>query len=173
MIIEMKLSKYIKEAEKAKEALSKKLGINISDLFFQKALGEALGYDEEDSTRIIDHDLTAEEMLDKLKDFDFKIPEVIGNIKFDHSILPEDVPQRLDEKEIKHKGEIWVIHKNDKDPFPSNPHAHNMETGYKLHLGNGELFSSKNKPLNAKISKKYLIAIRDKVKNMSLPKLSV
>jgi len=169
----MKLSKYIKEAEKARKTLSEKLLVEISSLDFQIALGTVLGYDENDSTRIVEHVLTAEQMVEKLENYEFNFPEEIASIKFDHSILPDGVPKRLDEEEIKHKGEIWVIHKNDADPLPSNPHGHNKSTGYKLHLGNGQLFSNKNKPLNEKISKKYLIAIREKVINITLPTLSI
>lgn len=164
---------YLKEADKAKEALEKKLGIQISHLEFQIALGNVLGYEEENSTRVVQHEFTADQMLVKLENYEFNFPEEIASIKFDSSILPEGVPIRLDEEEVKHKGEIWVIHKNDKDPFPSNPHGHNKETGLKLHLGNGDLYSSKNKPLNKAISKKYLIAIRNKAKNKTLPTLSV
>lgn len=169
----MKLLKYIKESEKARKSLSEKLRVEITSLDFQIALGALLGYDDSDSTRVAEHDLTAEQMVEKLDSYNFNFPEEIASIKFDHSILPDGVPQRLDEEEIKHKGEIWVIHKNDPDPLPSNPHGHNKATGYKLHLGNGQLFSNKNKPLNKNISKKYLIAIRDKVKNITLPILSV
>lgn len=173
MTIEMKLSKYLKEAEKVKNILSKKLNLDISDLDFQIALGSVLGLDEYKSTRVIEYDLTAEQMLEKLDSYEFNFPEEIESIEFEESILPDDVPRRLDEEEIKNKGEIWVIHKNDKDPLPSNPHAHNKETGYKLHLGNGDLYTSKNKPLDRKISKKHLIDIRDKVKNIVLPTLLV
>lgn len=170
---EMKLSKYIKEAEKARCILSERLNLDISSLNFQIALGSVLGYDEYDSTRVLEHDLAAEQMLEKLEGYEFNLPIEIESIVFNESILPEDVPRRLDEEEIKHKGEIWVIHKNDADPFPSNPHAHNKATGYKLHLGNGDLYSYKNKPLDKRISKKYLLAIRDKVKNITLPTLFV
>lgn len=42
-------------------------------------------------------------------------------------------------------GEIWRIHKNDPDPFPSKPHAHCIGgatrfVGCKLHLGTAELY---------------------------------
>ncbi|SFP80004.1 hypothetical protein [Parafilimonas terrae] len=173
MSIEIKLSKYIKESDKARQILSERLGITISSLDFQIALGSVLGYDDHDSTSVLEHEFTAEQMLEKLGNYEFNFPEEIASVTFEHSILPKSVPQRLDEEEIKNKGEIWVIHKNDKDPFPSDPHAHNKATGYKLHLGTGDLYSNKNKPLDKKISKKYLIAIRDKVKNIALPDLLV
>jgi len=167
------LSKYIRESDKARQILSERLGVEITSMDFQVALGSLLGYDERETDRVFEHGLTAEEMLQYLVNYEFIFPDEIANVTFDHSILPEGVPQRLDEEIIKHKGELWVIYKYDKDPFPSNPHAHNKETGYKLHLGNGDLYSYKNEPLKEKVSKKYLIAIRDKVRNIDLPPLTV
>src|SRR5207237_6227170 len=35
------------------------------------------------------------------------------------------IPILLTEAQVKLQGEIWIVHKNDADPFPSNPHAHN------------------------------------------------
>jgi hypothetical protein len=171
MNLEIKLLKYIKEADKARNILSKKFGVVISSLDFQKALSSILGYDDKDSTSIINHELTAEQMLEKLDKYEFNFLEEIASITFDSSILPEGVLRQLNEEEVKHKGEIWVIHKNDKDPRPSNPHAHNKATGYKLDLSTGELYFSNNKPVGNKISEKYLYAIRDKVKNIALPPL--
>ena len=45
---------------------------------------------------------------------------------------------------VKVKGECWIIHKNDRDPFPSNPHAHNYDSfaAYGLDLGTGRLYQS-------------------------------
>jgi hypothetical protein len=45
-------------------------------------------------------------------------------------------------------GEIWRIHKNDPDPFPSKPHAHCIAgarrfVGCKLHLGTAELYKGR------------------------------
>ncbi len=171
--MEQKLHKYIREAGKARQTLSDKLGKTISSIDFQVALGEKLGYAQYDSTRVMDHELAAEQMLELLDQYPFSFPEEIGRIEFDDSILPQDVPRVLNEEQVKNNGEIWVVHKNDPDPFPSNPHGHNKQTGYKLHLGNGELYSRKNKPLGQKISKTHLLAIRGKVKNIPLPPLEV
>jgi hypothetical protein len=170
---EMKLAKYINESKKARNVLSEKLQQPLTDLELQIALGHALGYEADSSTRVIEHEMTAEQMLKILADYKFNFPELIATIEFHDTILPDNVPRRMDEQEIKHKGEIWVIHKNDADPWPSNPHAHNMEQGYKLHLGNGDLYDYKNQPLKKKISKKYLLAIREKAGKIALPALTV
>lgn len=171
MEIAQQLTAYRLHSENAIAILSKRLNMEIESIDFQIALGAALGYEPEDGACILSHNLTADQMLELVKDFSF--PEVIGEIEFEESILPEGVARRLDEEEIKHGGEIWVIHKYDPDPLPSNPHAHNKATGCKMHLGNGELYTNKNKPLGKRISKKNLVAIREKIKNIPLPDLLV
>lgn len=169
----MKLVAYLRIAENARIELSKQLEIEISELDFQKALGSVFGYDAPNSFRVKDLNLTSDEMVEKLKDFNFKRFEIVETVTFYESIIPEGLPKTLNEEQIKHKGEVWMIHKYDKDPLPSNPHAHNEDTGYKLHLGNGDLYSRNNTSLDKKVSKKNLIAIRDKVKNIELPPLNL
>lgn len=153
---------YLKEAEKAIEAINARLNKKISYLEFQVALGKSLGLDPEDS-HMIPFNLTSVQMIELLSNEDFESPELIAEVYFEKSILPSGIPQRLDEQTIKVKGEIWRVHKSDKDPFPSNPHAHNLETGYKLHLGNGALYNAKNKPLGKSIDIKHLNLIRSKI----------
>lgn len=69
-----------------------------------------------------------------------RLAGTLQEIRLDEPLIPLDVLSRVDEQKLKSGGEIWKIHKYDADPFPSNPHAHNVETGLKLHLGTGELF---------------------------------
>ena len=164
---------YNQEADKALAMINETLENKLTDLDFQTVVAKKLGYDRENSTRIASHHLTAEKMIDLLDDDDLGKPTELSKVTFYHSILPDDVPGRLDEKVVKVKGEIWSIHKYDKDPCPSNPHAHNIETGYKLHLGTGELYNYKCNPLNKKIKRKHLLAIRDQLGDITLPTLTV
>lgn len=69
-----------------------------------------------------------------------RLARALQEIQLDEPLIPTEVFGRVDEQKLKSGGEIWKIHKYDADPFPSNPHAHNVETGLKLHLGTGELF---------------------------------
>lgn len=87
------------------------------------------------------------------------------------TILPGNIEQRFVEALFKHHGEIWVVHKNDADPFPSNPHAHCYEKGLKLHLGNGKLYLGVKHV--GKVSKKKFISLRNKMTNINLPVLSI
>ncbi len=69
---------------------------------------------------------------------------------------------------------MWRIHKNDPDPFPSDPHAHNVESGLKLDLSNGRLWFG-TRDTEKSITRKHLIAIRDAAAAMgfALPALMV
>ena len=76
--------------------------------------------------------------------------------------IPNQHDFNIETKEIiKYKG-IWEIHKNDKDPFPSNPHAHNKETGEKLNLSTGEIHNIKTRQIVGKLNTKELNEIRKK-----------
>lgn len=69
---------------------------------------------------VIEHELYSDQMFELLKE---NIPEVnLIEVTFPESILPVGVPRIINEQEVRGNGEIQVIHKNDLDPFPSNPH---------------------------------------------------
>ena len=78
------------------------------------------------------------------------------SISINHTVIPEDsLNDNIIKGVVKFRGEIWEIHKGDLDLFPSNPHAHNYESGFKLHLGTGDLY--KMRKLVNKIKKKDLL----------------
>jgi hypothetical protein len=74
--------------------------------------------------------------------------------------------------QVKVGGDTWVLHKYDVDPFPSKPHAHNLNSNMKLHLGTGEIFN-KFKNIGS-IGKKDLEIIRNKfeARGFEMPKKS-
>lgn len=115
--------------------------------------------------------LNLEAMLHALEPFDFKWLSPIAEVSVEKSIIPEGVPVRFIEAQAKHRNEIWLVHMNDVYPFPSQPHAHNRENGLKLHLGNGNLYR-KRLYVN-KVRSKDLIAIREKLSQLTLPPLEV
>lgn len=85
--------------------------------------------------------------------------QILCEIAFEKSPIPENCLRLLLEVTIKRDGCAWRIHKNDSDPFPSNPHAHNVEIGLKLDLSNGKLYLG-TKDTGENISKKDLCFIR-------------
>jgi hypothetical protein len=74
-------------------------------------------------------------------------------------------------------GEIWRVHKNDPDPFPSQPHAHcvggaSRYIGCKLHLGTAELFRGREalgRYMNKKQFDRLIGLIRPKFPGLTLP----
>jgi hypothetical protein len=63
------------------------------------------------------------------------------------------------EEDFNVAGEVWRVHKNDPDPYPSNPHAHCIAgakrfVGCKLHLGSAALYDAHNNPLGRFLHKK-------------------
>jgi len=110
-----------------------------------------------------------EEAKKELIDFDFTT--VLFKIESSPDILPEDCVMQT-KVQIKSKGLIWVIHKYDADPFPSNPHAHQLESGIKLDLKNGKCY--RKKEFVRTLKRKDLIAIRDLAeKKFDLPVLEI
>jgi hypothetical protein len=114
---------------------------------------------------------------EKIKNYYLKSQEhknnskIFGIVQFDNSIIPNHNNLITYDECIKSKGEIWYIHKNDNDYFPSIPHAHNYDWHMVLHLGNGNLFQGRTP--SGQIKRKQLMAIRNKVKNITLPTLEI
>lgn len=166
---ERKLNSYIKEKKIAKTTLSQLKGIEINSMDMQLALCEKLGIESMEPVDLIDKELSSDKMIDLLLEFSFTKPKVIAQIALEESILPEGIPKLLTEKTIKVKGEVWVVHKYDPDPFPSAPHAHNYESGISLHLGTGEFFQKRSS--KGFLDCKKLIRIRENIKGHELPVL--
>ncbi len=167
-----RLFKYIDISEQGRAILSRFRGLEISALEFQKALQDKLGLDN--PFMILDREPILEDYLDLLKDYDFikYKSEYLEEVFPDESIIPQGIPRLLTEEVIKHKNEKWVIYKNDLDPFPSTPHAHNYSSGLKLCLKTGNQYD-KTKKLVHKISKKQLIEFRKKIRYRPLPDIEV
>lgn len=97
------------------------------------------------------------------------LPVVLATVEIPETIIPEDTERAIIEQQVRHRGEVWVIHRNDADPFPSAPHAHNYEANLRLHLGTGNLYLKKR--IVGKIDRKALTAIREQISHHSLPEL--
>ncbi len=116
-----------------------------------------------------DLNINHNEAKSTLTDFDFKT--VLFKVESNHDIIPNEFLMEFKVK-IKSKGLIWLIHKFDADPFPSNPHAHHLGSGIKLNLKNGKCY--RKKQFVTTIKRKDLIKIRHQAsKNFDLPKLEI
>jgi hypothetical protein len=100
--------------------------------------------------------------------------ELLCEVEFEVSPIPDRIMRDFNEVSVKRDGCIWRIHKNDADPFPSNPHAHNVESGLKLDLSTGALYF-RARPTGQNIARRHLDFIRTQAaaRGVSLPALAV
>jgi hypothetical protein len=152
----------LREATRAASRLSEASGISVEYADVLDALVDVLKL--ESQADLLDDEHSAEAIVEQLLSYDFKKlhPNLMGEVFLDHSILPEQVTQRLVEVTVKAHGQVWRIYQNDADPFPSNPHAHNVQSGLKLNLTNGELFLRRKKQPK-KVSAKDLRFINNEI----------
>ncbi len=153
--------------------------IQLADYFSQKHNVKLQWEDIADAieihTNLLEHpvdiwniELSFEELKLILSNYDFNIPKIKVDIDIQ---LPENILHNVKVR-IKAKGNIYIIHKKDLDPFPSNPHAHIYGQCLKLDLSNGNLY--RKKLLVEKIPKKEFLLIRSKITEVykgELPKL--
>jgi hypothetical protein len=167
---EKRLVAYIAASGAARVILAELNDLELTALDVQNALAEVLNVTGNPPRKLVENELTTAEIVELLRDFDFhKIhPKFLAEVVLDEPVLP-NLPLLLTEKTVKLSGEVWRIHKNDVDPFPSVPHAHNYAAGVVLHLGTGEIFDTRNRKLLGKIGCKNLLRLRGELERFSLP----
>jgi hypothetical protein len=120
------------------------------------------------------HDLSSQEIASIIENYISENGSPVDTITIEQPIATNYSEEQLIKAYVKSSGEVWVIHRNDKDTFPSQPHAHNYDKQLKLHLGTGGLF--RKKVIMGSINNKELITIRSlieaKIKDINLPDLA-
>jgi hypothetical protein len=106
---------------------------------------------------VTDNGVSDQEAYEVLKSFDFSQVKTTVETQVD---LLEGMMLYQTKVKIKAGGTLWYIHRYDADPFPSSPHAHNIEHNIKLDLSNGNCF--RNRRWIKTISRKDLLSIREK-----------
>ncbi|EKK9988707.1 hypothetical protein PP645_004412 [Vibrio vulnificus] len=104
-------------------------------------------------------------------EFVSKLPIIIQKVISEETLIPSGVEVVFEKKKYRVKGEVWVVHKNDVDPFPSSPHAHNYDQNLVIHLGNGRMYRKRDYVATAK--KKQFLALRQQIDNVELPPLEI
>lgn len=113
--------------------------------------------------------ISYKEAVNTLKLFDFNT--VLYPIETELDLIPKDLLMNFKVR-VKSKGLIWVIHKYDEDPFPSNPHAHLMESRIKMDLSTGKCYE--NKKYQMSVKRKDLLAIRAQAEiHFEMPPLKI
>ncbi|WP_391087842.1 hypothetical protein [Vibrio sp. NH-UV-68] len=114
----------------------------------------------------------ADSVISSLSDeFISNLPLIIQKVISKETLIPSGVPVVIEKKKYRVKGEVWVVHKNDVDPFPSSPHAHNYDQNLVMHLGNGRMYRKRNYVATAK--KKQFLALRQQIDCVTLPPLEI
>lgn len=163
------INEWIKLVNATLSSLQGQFGSEVDRERLKSVAVERLGADSE--IMLLYQKLPSVDELVELLGEDAKAGRLAGplqEIELNELLIPSDLLSRVDEQTLKSSGEIWRIHKYDADPFPSNPHAHNVQTGLKLHLGTGELF--KKTVYKGRLSCKSLRRIRELVRaDIELP----
>lgn len=118
-----------------------------------------------------DLDISYEEARTELLEFDFNM--LLNLVEVEEERIPPSFVTKKKAR-FKHKGTVWVIHRYDADPFPSLPHAHNMELNHKLDLSTGKCYEKKQ--FIYSFSKRDLLEIRERASKVSkeqLPPLAI
>lgn len=170
------MSKTIEEIHRdfgnVAERLRNKLGLPIGKQDVINALFMTIG-DKLELEWVVDiwHvEMSEEEIFQTIKDFDFE--KYFPFIETDYSSIEEG---RLFEikQEYRIDGVKWRIHKYDADPFPSLPHAHQVENNLKMDLSNGDCYRIRKYVMTVK--KKILLKIRERAEDggFELPPLTI
>jgi len=114
----------------------------------------------------------ADSVIASLSDeFVSKLPLIVQKVVSEESLIPSGVEVVIEKKKYRVKGEVWIVHKNDVDPFPSSPHAHNYDQNIVMHLGNGRMYRKRDYIGTAKT--KQFLALRTLINNVELPALEI
>ena len=105
---------------------------------------------------LYDIEIELKEAIELLSNFDFNV--LYSTIETEEGFIPDEFLIQYKVR-IKNKGLTWIIHKYDADPFPSNPHAHQLNNNIKLDLSNGNCY--KIREYIHTVHKKDLLLIRE------------
>lgn len=171
---EKQLNIYLSRAKEAEDLLKSKGFLYADSSFIWQTLQIEFNCTDI-PTEILFKDLSVVQIVEVVLKHKALYGQPICKIILEESILPDEIDNSLIKAYLKFKGEKWVVHKNDLDNFPSNPHAHNYDTNTKLHLGSGELFREKNicgyiKPKDLKSLRQL---IQKRLPKLKLPKLKL
>lgn len=149
----VQIQRLVGAMEEAARHLSQAAGSDIRPTDIEHALVDHFHLDS--AIDLLDRQLSSAEIVRELASFDFRRlrPQLLEQVELQASIIPDGVQRLLSEERIRLRGEIWMVHKNAADPFPSIPHAHNSSSGHTLHLGTGKLYLQRDEV--GRVSRKH------------------
>jgi hypothetical protein len=163
------IAAFLREAELARQELSADLSMSLRLGDIEDALLDLEGFER--GPDLLYRSWSAADIVARLRKYDFSkyYSEVMAVIDLPESIVPAGTFGSLEERIVRMSGERWYVHKNDADPFPSNPHAHNYEKRLKLSLVDGGLYHKKKRV--GKVDLKTLVELRNRLRDFGLPDL--
>ncbi|WP_430896732.1 MULTISPECIES: hypothetical protein [unclassified Paraflavitalea] len=169
----MEIEELIRFYDKLSQHYSEKLENFIPNTDIEDALYILLSDKEKYEWRgdLWETNITFEDAILLLNGFDFSTLKNL--VETQQNIISEDLIFKRKVK-IKTGGLIWIIHRYDADPFPSSPHAHNLENNLKVDLSNGKCYRVRKHVIT--LNKKALIDFRTKASKVykgELPSLRI
>lgn len=158
--------------EKASTAACKILQDEKFPFLTQEHIWHILIYEldhQEQPTDIIWHRLTTDDIVVLVKAYFLKYGLPVADFNTDTST--GEITQVLEKATIKIDGHIYKIYKNDLDPLPSQPHAHDLIEHVKIHLGTGEKYRN-SWPIGKKLHRKDLKELRAMI-HQQMPDLTL
>ena len=168
----MKIEDKVDFFEKISSAIKEDQGLEITERLIFDALFIVFGDIKklDHPVQVLDLDVNFQEAFEALRGFDFEMLE--SPIEVDLEFERDELFQT--KARIKALGFQIYIHKNDKDPWPSDPHAHIYDQNLKIDLRNGDCY--RNRVFVRRIRKKELLEIRKRTSarvKFDLPQLQV
>ena len=115
------------------------------------------------SLEFYEHPLTESEIDFVIDKYDFS--QIRNEITLDFKV-PYEIEELETKVKIKIKGKVFIIHKNDADPFSSNPHAHWIDSNLKIDLSNGKCYHIRK--YISTLSKKKFKSVRSKATDLGV-----
>lgn len=162
-IKEQRVKNYQEKIYSAKAHLEKIYNKEITYRQIISLLGHHFECEDVDTFLIFSEDLNS---IDFILILETELNSLSGQIEFESSELGFLIADRIEKAKVKNNGRIWDIHNDDKDPYPSNPHAHEYSLNVKLHLGTGEFY--RKKTVVGKLSKNEFKRLRQKITEIGI-----
>jgi hypothetical protein len=153
--------------------------------YFQSEKNLAVGYievltalmevlKEPNPENICKRDLSEADLIRALDGYVFDAPMIIGEVSDPTIEIPGSI-SRIYSAINKVDRSVWEILRNDKDPHPSNPHAHNEIEDITMDLSNGKLYHDGEyvSQLRKKDVVNFRNRIAEKYPGMELPALKI
>lgn len=103
-------------------------------------------------------------------------PFVRGSLCPEYLLLNQSAsPSEAAQLTLRRGGRIWVFHRYDPDPWPSQPHGHDREDGCKLSLTDGKIYDPRNRQVVGQNKRRLLVELRGLIEqkwpDVKLPEL--